>query len=58
MLKEVIEKWIKELVDGGKRILWRYEGDEEAEDTGYALLYVGREMACQLGYDELNEMWY
>lgn len=58
MLKEVIEKWIKELVDGGKRILWRYEGDEEAEDTGHAIMYIGCAMAGQLGYDELNEMWY
>lgn len=58
MLKEVIEKWIKELVELGGYILSRYEGDGEAEDTGLALLYIGREMACQLGYDELNEMWY
>ena len=58
MLKEVIEKWIKELVEGGKMLLWRYEGDDEAEDTGLTLLYIGRSMAAQLGYDELNEMWY
>ena len=29
MLKEVIEKWIKELVELGGYIMRRYEGDEE-----------------------------
>lgn len=58
MLKEVIEKWIKELVELGGYIMRRYEGDEEAEDTGHAILYIGCAMAGQLGYDELNEMWY
>lgn len=58
MLKEVIEMWIKDLVERGGMFLRWYEGDEEAEDTGLALLYIGCAMASQLGYDELNEMWY